>query len=135
VKFIICGSREIGDDGAGSAHEMHALCGLVDAIAERLRSPTEIFSGGCRGMDVVGEMWAKQRRIPVRRFPADWNTHGKSAGPMRNAAMVAEADALVAIHYPDSRGTIDCIRKAQAKGIPCAVLVLPRRTTKGPDRA
>jgi hypothetical protein len=127
VKLIICGSRDIGTDT--HRHIDYSMEALIETVcrATNLRV-TEVFSGTCRGIDMLGECWAKAAGIPVRRFPADWGTHGKAAGPRRNAEMVAEADALVAIMHHDSRGTRGCITKAQSKVIPCAVLVLPRRT-------
>ncbi len=118
--IIVCGAREI---------EPHHW-DITDLMATVLRgyseAPHEILSGGCRGVDAAGERWAAANHVPVRRFPADWSL-GPKAGPLRNQAMVDEADAVVAIAYPDSRGTKDCVRRAIAKGIPVAMLVLPRR--------
>ncbi len=47
---------------------------------------------------------------------ADWRTHGRAAGPLRNQEMIDEADALAA--FNGGRGTADCVRRAKAKGIP-----------------
>lgn len=44
-------------------------------------------------------------------FEADWNKHGKAAGPIRNKEMVSESDGLIAFWDGKSRGTknaIDC---------------------------
>lgn len=118
MKLIICGSRDIVPDYA-------TVTELIDAATNGV-VPKLIISGGCRGVDAVGEEWAHDHDVPLRVYQAQWDAHGKKAGPLRNAAMVAEADAVVAICYPDSRGTMDCVRRAQAKGIPVAMLVLPR---------
>lgn len=125
MRVIVCGSRDIVNlnlDVIGMA-----VLGVISDQHD-IKHGITVLSGGCRGVDTIGEAWAERHGHAVERFPADWS-QGKKAGPLRNAAMVAEADALVAIAYPDSRGTADCIRRAQAKGIPCAVLYLPRRAT------
>ena len=58
---------------------------------------TEVISGTAHGIDTLGEKWAERHGIPVKRFPADWNAHGKSAGPIRNRQMAQYADALIVV--------------------------------------
>lgn len=60
--------------------------------------------------DACGEAWAKENGIPVRVFPADWGTHGKAAGPMRNWQMARYADAVAL--FPGGPGTTDMYAKA-----------------------
>lgn len=50
-------------------------------------------------------------------FPADWNAHGKAAGPIRNQQMAQEADVLIAFWDGKSRGTKDMIEKATRAGL------------------
>ena len=75
----------------------------------------EVVSGGARGVDTCGEAWARRFGLPVKRFPADWTRHRRSAGPIRNGEMAAYADALVA--FPGGRGTADMVKQATAKGL------------------
>lgn len=79
--------------------------------AHRFYPITEVVSGCARGADAAGERWAEMRGIPIRRFPADWNKHGKGAGPIRNQEMAEYADALIA--FPGGRGTADMVRRAK----------------------
>lgn len=58
-----------------------------------------------RGADALGEHWATAHGIPVERFPADWDKHGRAAGPIRNEAMAREGDALVVFWDGESRGS------------------------------
>lgn len=74
--------------------------------------PTEIFSGVASGPDQLGESWARERGVPIRRFYADWSIFGKSAGPIRNREMAENADALIAIWDGESRGTANMIKEA-----------------------
>ena len=80
-----------------------------------LEGVTEVVSGGAAGVDRDGEAWAERRGIPVRRFPADWKRHGKAAGPVRNRAMAAYADAVAL--FPGKRGTESMFEEARKAGI------------------
>lgn len=119
MRVIIAGSRDFGPfrphggDPASVAAAVRAS-GFV---------PTEVVSGGARGVDAAGEAWASLRGIPVKRFPADWRAHGKAAGPIRNQAMAAYGEALVAIWDGVSAGTANMIAEARAAGLPVYVII------------
>jgi hypothetical protein len=81
----------------------------------------EVVSGGARGVDLYGEWWAEEHSIPVKRFPADWDRHGKGAGYIRNEQMAAYADALVAVWDGQSKGTAHMIKTMEALGKPVFV--------------
>lgn len=66
---------------------------------------TEVVSGTALGIDQAAIEWAHGVGIPVRKFPANWNKHGKRAGYLRNEEMADYADALIAIWDGESRGT------------------------------
>ena len=79
-----------------------------------------IRHGACpTGADKMADIWGDlQPGIAVDRVPAAWEIHGKSAGPKRNARMVTlKADICLAFPLGESRGTRDCMRKAEAAGI------------------
>jgi hypothetical protein len=96
MKVIIAGSRGITDNRI-----------LEDAINHFLRTTriTEVVSGTARGVDQMGERWAKRLNVPVTQFPAQWDKHGKSAGYRRNVEMAQYADALIAVWDGESKGT------------------------------
>lgn len=89
----------------------------------------EIVTGGCRGVDHSAKAWAMHHRIPHREFPADWNTHGKAAGPIRNKQMAEYADKLVALWDGESRGTLNMIQTMTREGKP--VFVWPIQKGRG----
>ena len=64
---------------------------------------TEVVSGGSRGADTDGETYAGMTDIPLKKFPADWNKYGKSAGYRRNVEMAEYAEAVVL--FPGGKGT------------------------------
>lgn len=94
MRTIIAGSRDLTDPS------------LVDlAVTQANFLITEVVSGAARGVDTNGERWARLNNIPVRRFPAEWDKHGKKAGYLRNEEMAANADALVLIWDGKSKGS------------------------------
>lgn len=76
-----------------------------------------VVSGNARGADTLGERWAVMNVIPVMLIPAQWSMHGKSAGPIRNAAMAKRGTYLVAFWDGKSRGTKNMIETAERAGL------------------
>lgn len=106
MKTIIAGSRTVTDPMV-----------VEDAIRKSGFHITEVVSGGCQGVDLIGEGWASENSLHVHRFPADWSTYGLSAGPRRNATMAEHADALIAVWDGVSRGTKNMIQEARKRGL------------------
>lgn len=95
MKLIIAGSRTIND-----------IRLIVKAIHKfNLINISEIVSGEARGVDRLGERYARLKGIKVKPFPADWDRYGKSAGYRRNAVMAKYADCLLPIWDGESKGT------------------------------
>lgn len=111
MKLIIAGSRTITD---------YAF--LLRALDLSGFKPTEIVSGGCKGPDLLGERYAEENGLKIKRFLADWQAHGKAAGPIRNSQMATYADALIALWDGQSAGTADMIRKAKKRNLKVFVL-------------
>lgn len=107
MKVIIAGSRSITSQSD------------VDlAIGFSGFNITEVVSGKCRGVDALGEAWAKKHGVPVRDFPAEWEFYGKKAGPFRNEQMATYAEALIAVRAAGkSDGTDDMIKRARKRGL------------------
>ena len=87
----------------------------VETLDSLQRCIEEIVSGGALGADKSGESYAFYKKIPVKRFPADWQTHGRAAGPIRNKAMAEYADAVAL--FPGGKGTDSMFREAKAAGL------------------
>ena len=78
---------------------------------------TEVVSGCAKGADTFGEEWADDQRLPVKKFPAEWDKYGRAAGPIRNKQMAEYSDQLIAFLYPNSRGTANMINQAKKLGL------------------
>lgn len=78
-----------------------------------------------RSADWLIHLWCQARGVPDEPHPADWTEHGRAAGPIRNAAMVAlGADECVA--FPgNGPGTRNCMRAAAMAGIPVRPVWVP----------
>lgn len=107
MRVIIAGSRDITD--FDMLRELYDRCGV---------NITEVVSGTARGVDTLGEHLAAELGVPVKRFPADWDKHGKSAGYIRNAEMADYADALLLLWDGRSKGSGHMRKLAIDKGLP-----------------
>lgn len=106
MRVIIAGSR-----GIDNIHK------VAKAIENSGFEITEVVSGTCRGVDRLGERWARNHGISIARFPADWYRHGRSAGYKRNIEMAQYADALVAVWDGVSKGTGHMIQIAKERNL------------------
>lgn len=80
------------------------------------------MSGGAKGADTLGERYAEEKGFKVKRFPADWNIHGKKAGILRNEEMANYADTCVAFWDSQSKGTAHMIKRATELGLKVRVV-------------
>lgn len=106
LKVIIAGSR--------TYNNYSELCEVCDHMLSKHKE-VEVVSGTADGADKLGEKYAQERGYAIKRFPADWDKHGKSAGAIRNKDMADYADALIAFWDGQSPGTKNMIATATIK--------------------
>lgn len=80
--------------------------------------PALIIHGAARGADTLAERWAQCNGVPTLKFPADWTTHRKSAGPIRNRHMLKESNPDLVIAFPGGPGTADMVSIARRANVP-----------------
>jgi hypothetical protein len=102
--------------------ERNFICDILTGIAGFDASgepmPIKIIHGDCpTGADKVADAWAKRNMMIVKKFKADWDRYGKSAGPRRNQEMV-DFGPNFAIAFPGGAGTKDCVSRCEAANIP-----------------
>lgn len=120
MKVIIAGSRSFGsilDPKCPPTHIRYIQSNDTTVVEEAVKasgfSILEVVSGGARGVDRLGEIWAKKHSLKITQFIPDWDKRGKSAGFWRNNAMADYGDALIAIWDGSSKGTAHMIQAAR----------------------
>lgn len=106
MKVIIAGGREFNDYKF-----------IKESIIKLNLNISEIVSGKSKGVDTMGEQYALENNIPIKTFPANWEKHGRAAGPIRNKEMADYADVLISFWNGQSKGTKSMIELAKKKGI------------------
>ena len=77
-----------------------------------------VIHGDCpTGADHWAALWCRREGIEERRFPAQWDLHGRSAGPTRNQRMLDEGRPDLVLAFPGGRGTADMVRRADTAGV------------------
>ena len=104
TRIIIAGGRDFQDYDY-----------LIDSCDEILKQydNVELVGGGAKGADALGKHYAELRQYDYKLFPADWDKHGRSAGPIRNKQMAEYADALIVFWDGKSRGSANMIKQAE----------------------
>lgn len=103
VKVLVCGGRDFRSWGF-----IYSQLNQLNA-----REPFScVIEGGASGVDNFARIWAQERRIAVVTVKADWATHGKAAGPLRNAKMLIDHDPDLVVAFPGGRGTASMVRLA-----------------------
>lgn len=107
MRVLVCGGRDYTDS-------VRLQFTLGEIRAER--GLTYLIHGGARGADTLAGQWAHGFLIPVRVFPADWERHGKRAGPIRNQQMLDEGKPDLVVAFPGGSGTA-VVRRARKAGV------------------
>lgn len=109
VRALVCGSRHWTDAAL--------IYDVLDA-----KCPDVVIHGDARGADTIAGRWARERRAEEIRFPADWKTHPKGAGPIRNRRMLREGKPDIVYAFSDdlaaSKGTANMVAQARRAGVP-----------------
>jgi len=107
VTALVCGGRDYAD--------RERVREILDDI-HALTPITTLVHGAAPGADSLAFEWAIANNIPARSFPADWQKHGKAAGPIRNQQMLDEGRPDIVVAFPGGRGTADMVTRSRAHG-------------------
>jgi dUTP pyrophosphatase len=111
---LVCGSRSWADS--------HAVTQRL--LAYPSGPETVLLHGDCRGADRIAAFVGGVRGWTIEAFPADWDAHGRSAGPRRNQRMVDALDEYRRKGFKTSVeafpaggvGTRDAVKRARGAG-------------------
>ena len=95
----------------------------IDFCLSNIRKENNIVivSGCASGADVIGERYAKENGFEIEKYPADWKTYGRSAGPKRNKQMAEVSDYVICFWDLKSRGTKSMIDYAKKYNKPIRI--------------
>jgi hypothetical protein len=115
MTVLCCGDRE------------WAYVGVIRRVLTSLGPGTIVVHGGMRGADAMCARVARSLGYQVVEHKADWQTHGKRAGPIRNQTMLdrhPEIARVIAFHdrLTESKGTADMVQRARRASIPVTVV-------------
>lgn len=134
MRILVTGSRvfEYSANGFAKVTELNEAMadylrplGRWDDEADWASGDTVVIVGDCpTGMDLIAREWATNNMLSFEQFKADWDQHGRAAGPRRNQDMV-NSGADVCLAFPlvlhSWSGTMDCMYRADEAGIPVYV--------------
>jgi hypothetical protein len=108
MRLLVCGGRD-WDDFETLSEELVWIAGS--------ESIDVIILGGAPGADRMAGEWAKLMGYPVEVYEADWEKHGRAAGPIRNKRMLDEGKPDLVLSFPGGRGTRNMIEQATKAGV------------------
>lgn len=107
MRVLVCGGRNYVD-----------IDKMNDVLSRQHRvvSFTHLIHGSAPGADSLADCWARENGIQRVVCPADWQAHGKAAGPIRNRRMLELQPDLV-IAFPGGAGTANMVTLATEANI------------------
>lgn len=117
LRILICGGRNY-DDRTYFFHFMDRVLETIRGTGESQKRDVVIIHGAARGADSLADDYGRERGLRVIRYPADWETHGRSAGAIRNKLMLTDGDPHVIVAFKGGRGTQNMIQQGKKAGVP-----------------
>ena len=114
MKIAIVGSRTFND-----YDKLESF--ITNTCQENNYEVTEVISGGARGADSLGEVYAKKYSLKTTIFKPDWEKYGKSAGFKRNVDIIKASDICFAFWDGESHGTKHDIELCKQYDKPCYI--------------
>ena len=131
VKVAIVGSRSFTPILGNISKQHSRTRSLINAAMKNLYEDqpvlSKIISGGADGADKYGEAYAAWEGVETEILKPDWETHGNSAGYLRNAIIVEKADIVVAYWDGESKGTKHTIELAIKQRKPLIIIRVDER--------
>jgi hypothetical protein len=118
LRVLVCGSRSWTD-----RETIWKAMTSIDFFSKYKPSDVIIIHGNAKGADQLAESVAVELGYFIKRFPAEWNKYGKSAGMIRNKQMLEEGKPsfVLAFQVGNSPGTANMIKLVQDADMPIKI--------------
>lgn len=124
MRVLVCGGRDFGNIEATKlgTPEYWAATDQWDFGLAWLQSKFKdqkvvVISGNAKGADEIGEDFAICEDHGLEIYKADWKTHGKKAGILRNIQMLEEGKPDLVVAFPGGRGTAHMVEASKKAGV------------------
>ena len=106
MKVVITGSRSL----SGNTNIQYFK--VIDSVLKWIDKPIdEIVSGEAVGPDQWGKQYGLMMGTDIKSEPAEWNTYGKAAGPIRNRRMAEYGDFAIIFWDGVSAGSLNMMEE------------------------
>lgn len=136
MRVLICGGRDYNDWETFN-RELDGFLGSRGHLEPEYNMPVNvlIIHGDCpTGADSMADRYAVVNWTGLEVFPANWEEHGRAAGPIRNQQMLDEGRPDVVIAFPGGRGTAHMVGIAKKAGVEVIEVGGDRTTFPKTDR-
>jgi len=109
MRLLVTGGRHLDDVAL-----IHRALSLIHA-----QSPLSVLiHGGHAFLGVAVEGWARDMRLHVLRYPANWRTFGKRAEAIRNDFMLTDSRPDLVLAFDGGNDTRALVMGALGRGLP-----------------
>lgn len=122
TRLLVCGGRTFGwemEEYKFIIKKLNLLsCEYTDFTKpEKYLPDIVIIEGGAKGVDNVALDWALCNFCTYETYEADWTTHNKATGPIRNRRILEEGKPDLVVAFPGGKGTANMVKQAKQAGI------------------
>lgn len=122
IQVLVCGGRDFADsqkvnDALDKIHAERVIESLIEGGAGNSWYSRMLKRRVTIGADLLAKLWAQSKGIQVFEHKANWDLHGKAAGPIRNQQMIDRGNPVLVVAFPGNHGTADMVRRARKAGI------------------
>lgn len=100
-RVIVCGSRTFSDVDLMET----VLSRFPKYVYDRFNGSKELMikQGGANGADKMARAWCNSVGVQCFTYNADWDQHGKAAGPIRNKIMLESGADMTLAFFAGER--------------------------------
>ena len=111
--ILVCGGRFYTN--------MKEMWSTLDRLNALYKFKT-LIHGGAGGADTLAGKWADEKGLQKIVVRANWNKHGKAAGPIRNQQMLDTYAPNLVVAFEGGKGTADMVKRSKLNGFPLEIV-------------